>query len=195
MSQIGVVNASNETPAGLDGSRSSWVWQQQQQPSVATGQDGMDGSGGGMVLYQLPNSVDSLGKVIELKSQLDETNAADSSSMRPLIPSMDQQFSVEQLSQLVGGGGGAGTIILTREAKLEAELQQMGCALKEKAQEVLALTDKLQQAYEVIERYKQLSGESAMEDSKDDAADSAQDDGNCLGEIVDVPSRSSVAEN
>lgn len=192
VSQIGVVNASNETSAGLDGSRSSWVWQQQQQPSAATGQDGMDGSGGGMVLYQLPNSVDSLGKVIELKSQLDEPNPAGSSSMRPLIPSMDQQFSVEQLSQLVGGAG----TILTREAKLEAELQQMGCALKEKAQEVLVLKDKLQQAYEVIERYKQLSGESAMEDSKDDAAaDSAQDDGNCLGEIVDVPSQSSAAEN
>lgn len=193
MPQIGVLNTTNETPAGLDGSRSSWVWQQQQQQqSVATGQDGMDGSGGNMVLYQLPNSVDNLGKVIELKSQLDETNPADSSSMRPLIPSMDQQFSIDQLSQLVGGGAGT---TLTREAKLEAELQQMSCALKEKAQEVVVLTDKLQQAYEVIERYKQLSGESAMEDSKDDATDSTQDDGNCLGEIGDVPSQSSVAEN
>lgn len=152
----------------------------------------MEGSGGGMVLYQLPNSVDSLGKVIELKSQVDETNPADSSSMRPLIPSVDQQFSVDQLGQLVGGAGAT----LAREAKLEAELQQMSCALKEKAQEVSVLTDKLQQAYEVIERYKQLSGESAAEDSKDDATDSARgDEGNCLDEIADVPSQSSVAEN
>lgn len=196
MSQIGVVTTSSDTPAGLDGTRPSWVWQQQQPAlSVMAGQDGADGgAGASMVLYHLPASADTLGKVVELKNQLDQANPGDPSSARSLIPSVHpvQQYSVGQLSQLVGDGTNGG---LSREAKLEAELQQMSCALMEKAQEVSDLTDKLRQAYELIERYKELSGESAADASKSDVTDPSQDTGNCLDETVDDPNQTSVAEN
>lgn len=197
MSQLGVVTTSSDTPSGgLDGTRPSWVWQQQQPAlSVMAGQDGTDGgAGASMVLYHLPASADSLGKVVELKNQLDQTNPGDPSSVRSLIPSLHpvQQYSVEQLGQLVGDGTNGG---LGREAKLEAELRQMSCALMEKAQEVNDLTDKLRQAYELIERYKELSGELVADAPRSDATDPSQDAGNCLDETADDPNQTSTAEN
>lgn len=150
---------------------------------MVSNQEGADtggGAGGGVVLYHMPSSGDSLGKVIELKGHAGGDPMDTSTSGRSVIPTMDQmqQYTVDQLGQLVSETAADSS---SREAELEAELRQMSCALMEKAKEVSELTSKLKEAYEIIERYKQLSGEAVAPSSdggsKNETMDSANDAG------------------
>lgn len=150
---------------------------------MVSNQEGADTggrAGGGVVLYHMPSSGDSLGKVIELKGHAGGDPMDTSTSGRSVIPTMDQmqQYTVDQLGQLVSETAADSS---SREAELEAELRQMSCALMEKAKEVSELTSKLKEAYEIIERYKQLSGEAVAPSSdggsKNETMDSANDAG------------------
>jgi len=182
---MGTITTSSDSAGNLDGTRSSWIWQQPSGTTVVSNQEGGDaggGAGGGVVLYHMPSSGDSLGKVIELKGHAgDGGDPMDTStSGRSVIPTMDQmkQYTVNQLGQLVSETAADSS---SREAELEVELRQMSCALMEKAKEINELTGKLKEAYEIIEGYKQLSGESVAPSddggSKNETMDSANDAG------------------